>query len=357
MSSLFHPRVLAIVALLLGTLYVNTNYIAHHKAENPFVQLFAHLMPEPLITHGEGHGDDHEHGDHEDDHDEDHAHEGDEADHAVAGSEHAGEAHGDDHHAAGSPILSLPLPGFLGVFDMDASHDGVQLVFTNLQLFQVASILLIFLCFSGVPRYLRTGKGDLVSRLFAGFAHWVRDDVVEPVMGRELGSKWLPFFLSIFFFILFMNLMGLIPHGATATASVFVTGGLAMITFTCMLVFGMMEQGVVGFWKNLVPHVPWWLWPLMAVVELIGLVVKPVALMIRLFATMMGGHMVVLTFMGLIFFVGTNMGPALGWSIAPLAVGFAVFIMIIEAFVALLQAFIFTQLSVIFINASIHPEH
>ena len=94
-----------------------------------------------------------------------------------------------------------------------------------------------------------------------------------------------------------------------------------------------------------------------AVVELVGLLVKPFALMIRLFANMSGGHMVVLSFMGLIFFFADSMGSGVGWGVTPIAVGFAVFIMIIESFVALLQAYIFTQLSILFIGGSIHPEH
>ena len=93
------------------------------------------------------------------------------------------------------------------------------------------------------------------------------------------------------------------------------------------------------------------------VIELLGLLIKPVALMIRLFATMTGGHLVVLSFLGLIFFFGYAFSPALGKTLSPLWVGFAVFIMIIEAFVAMIQAYIFTLLSSLFISASVHPEH
>jgi F-type H+-transporting ATPase subunit a len=163
--------------------------------------------------------------------------------------------------------------------------------------------------------------------------------------------------LTVFFFILFMNLMGLAPFSATATSSIFVTAGLALTTLLAMLLCGMAVQGPIAFWKNLVPHVPLALWPLMFVVELIGLVVKPVALTIRLFANMTGGHMVVLSFLGLIFFLGEIWGSAGGWGASPLGLAFAVFIMIIESFVALIQAYIFTQLSILFVNASVHPEH
>jgi F-type H+-transporting ATPase subunit a len=172
-----------------------------------------------------------------------------------------------------------------------------------------------------------------------------------------MGRRFLPYFLSVFFFIAFMNVMGLVPYSATATASIFVTGALAITTLVAMLVCGMTAQGPIAYWRNLVPHVPLVLWPLMFVVELVGVLVKPFALMVRLFANMSGGHMVVLSFMGLLFFLASIWGSAGGWGAAPIAVGFAVFIMIIEAFVALLQAYIFTQLSIIFVNMSVHPDH
>jgi F-type H+-transporting ATPase subunit a len=182
--------------------------------------------------------------------------------------------------------------------------------------------------------------------------------MIYPVMGADRGGKFMPFFLCIFFFILFMNLFGLVPGGATATASIFVTCALALITLAAMLVCGMVAQGPVKFWLNLVPHVPLVLWPLMFVIEVFGLFLKPFALMIRLFANMTGGHLIVLTCMGLImFFAEQGANAALGYGVALPAVGFGVFIMIIETFVALLQAYVFTMLSILFVNVSVHPEH
>ncbi len=257
------------------------------------------------------------------------------------------------HH----PLVSFAVPSLPAIFDMDHAAEGVQLVVTNLQLFQIAAVLLIIVGFSGVPAHLARGGGDVVTRTFAGFASWVRDEMVFASMGKERGQKFLPFFLTLFFFILFMNLLGLVPGGATATASIWVTAALSTITLFAMLVCGMVVQGPLAFWKNLVPHVPLALWPLMFLIEIVGLVIKPFALTIRLFANMNGGHMVVLSFLGLVFFFAKANGDAVGWGVTPLAVGFAVFIMIIEAFVAVLQAFIFTQLSILFIQTSVHPEH
>ncbi len=315
-SYLVLPRFLAMAALIALAVFATTRYSPHHASSNVFQTLYLHLIPVQLV---------------------------------------------DDPHApveAQRPLLSVPLdavraPAF---FDMDLSQPGVQLVATNLQLFQLTAVLLIFVAFAGCARSIRTGRGDAFSKLLAGFAMYIRDEMVYPVMGRERGAKFVPYFLALFFFILFMNLLGLVPGGATATASIFVTAALATITLASMVICGMVAQGPIAFWKHLVPHVPAALWPLMFVVELIGLLVKPFALMIRLFANMNGGHMVVLSFMGLIFFFAQK-GASLGYASAPVAVGFAVFIMIIEAFVALLQAYIFTQLSILFVGASVHPEH
>ena len=271
-----------------------------------------------------------------------------------------GDSHGHDGHAEAHYLLAIPLPESMAAFANNtpglAKGDAPVAAFTNLQLFQVLSVLLIFVLLSGVPKHIKTGKGDIISKVFAGFALWVRDDIVFPVMGKELGGKFLPYFLMTFFFILFMNVLGLVPGSATATASIYVTAGLALTTLLAMIGCGMAAQGPIAFWKNLVPHVPVAIWPLMFFVEVFGLMVKPIALTIRLFANMTGGHLVVLSFIGLIFTMG-ELSPAAGWGSAPFAVGFAIFIMIIEAFVAMLQAFIFTQLSVLFVSASVHPEH
>jgi F-type H+-transporting ATPase subunit a len=302
-------RPILIGLLVLAPIVISYLHSPHHSEGSPLALLYGHLMPVRLV-----------------------------------------------HHEQQEYLLSIHLPASLKFFDMDPAREGVQLVLTNLQLFQLAAVLLIFACFWGVPRYLRTGEGDSITRFFSGMVLFVRDGMVFPAMGRERGAKFLPFFLTLGCFILFMNLMGLLPFGATATASIFVTGAMAAITFVAMLVCGMVAQGPIAYWKHLVPHVPLALWPLMFVVELIGLLVKPFALMVRLFANMNGGHLVVLSLTGLIFVFG-SISPTLGYASSVGAVGFAVFILIIEAFVALVQAYIFTQLSILFVSASVHPEH
>jgi len=313
-------RILIALLLIAAAAFVGTTFVEHHKSDpaNPFVPLFSHLMPAPLVTN----------------------------------------AHAMEHEHAAPQYLVPPITVSQDTLAFDAAPEisGTQFIFTNLQLFQVTAVLLLIVCFSGVPSYLRTGRGDYLSKIFAGFAMWVRDEMVYAVMGKEVGKKFLPYFLTLFFFIVFMNVIGLFPGTATATASVFVTAGLALLTLVVMLFGGMIAQGPFTYWKTLVPHVPWFVWPIMFIVELVGIFVKPFALMIRLFANMTGGHMVVLSFMGLLFLMAHGMGKV-AYAGAPVVVGFAVFIMIIESFVALLQAYVFTMLSILFIQASIHPEH
>ena len=178
---------------------------------------------------------------------------------------------------------------------------------------------------------------------------WLRDQVVVPSIG-EAGKKYLPFFFTLFFFILFTNMLGLIPFMSTATGSVSVTAGLAIITFIMMQVLGIQNNGFFGYFKGLIPHgVPVFVLPIMVIIELMGLLTKPFALCIRLFANMTAGHIVILALIGLIF--------SLGYGAVPVTVVFSLFIYVLEMLVALLQAYIFTMLSALFIGMSIHQEH
>ncbi len=322
----FVTRLILILAVVGAAVGVAYKFTPHHEGKDAFETLFLHLMPTPLLK--------------------------------------------DTHAAPGEEELLLgfdvekdtglaSVPGVIQMMDVDPETSGTQLALTNLQIFQVAAVALIFVCFLGLASQIRRGGAtDGLGKFFAGWAMWIRDEMVYPIMGKELGTRFLPYFLTLFFFLVFMNLLGLVPMGATATASIAVTFALAVTTFFCMLFFGMKANGVFGFWKGLIPHVPWPLYVILVPVELLGLLVKPFALMIRLFANMTGGHMVVLSFMGLIFFFARGgEAPGMGYGVAPVAIAFASFIMIIEVFVALVQAYIFTQLSILFIGASIHQDH
>ena len=129
---------------------------------------------------------------------------------------------------------------------------------------------------------------------------FVRDEIAVPNMGPG-GLRYMPYLLTTFFFILLMNLMGLIPYGASATGNVNVTAGLAIIAFVMIQASAIRAQGLGHYLAHLTGGVHWSLWPIMVPIEILGLFTKPFALCIRLFANMTGGHIVIVSLIGLIF--------------------------------------------------------
>ncbi len=188
------------------------------------------------------------------------------------------------------------------------------------------------------------GIGNFIEVLIV----FIRDDVVVPNLGKD-GLRLLPLFLTMFFFILFANLFGLIPMMVQPTKNINVTSGLALITFFTMIGQGMKKNGVIGYFKGLIPPgVPAFVLPIMLVVEFIGLFTKPFALLMRLFANITAGTIIVLSLIGLIFIMN--------YAGIVIAVPFAIFIYCLEIFVSVLQAYIFTMLSTLFINMAIHQH-
>ena len=186
---------------------------------------------------------------------------------------------------------------------------------------------------------------------------YLRDEVVVKALGHH-GKKYLHYFLTLFFFILILNLIGLIPESATATGNISVTATLSLCTFGLIQIAGIREQGFVHYVKSFVPSgLPGWLVPIMFPIELLGFVTKTFALSIRLFMNMIAGHIVVLAFLGLIFIFGA-LNPWVGLATAPLSVGMSLFIYLLELVIVVpLQAFIFTFLTALFVGAAVHPEH
>ena len=167
----------------------------------------------------------------------------------------------------------------------------------------------------------------------------------------EAGRRYLPYLLTVFFFILFCNLLGLIPFAATATGNVSVTAALALMSLIMIQVGGIREHGLKHHLQNLIPPgLPVWLLPIMIPVEIMGQLTKPFALCIRLFANMTAGHIVILSFLSMIFILKSLF-------VSPISIFFALFISLLELFVAFLQAYIFTMLTSLFIGMSIHPQH
>lgn len=182
---------------------------------------------------------------------------------------------------------------------------------------------------------------------------FVRDDIIKSNIGPK-HEKYTMFLLTVFFFILINNLLGLTPGAANVTGNISVTFVLSMFTFI-IITFSANK----GYWKHLIkpPGTPLPLLPIMIPIEIFGVFTKPFALMIRLFANITAGHIIIFSLISLIF-VASNNGENIvaGWSVAPISVLFVLFIFLIEILVAFLQAYIFTLLSAVFIGLAVKEE-
>jgi len=212
-------------------------------------------------------------------------------------------------------------------------------------------ILALFLLVLAARLFYR--KEDEIPHGFSNalelFVQFIRDQVAIPYLGGDDGPLMTPLFCSFFFFILCLNLLGLVPTFGAATGNVSVTASLALVTLAFMILGSMCRHGFLGFWKTMAPAgVPPLVLMLLVPIEFIGLFIKAFALTIRLFANMLAGHIVILALLGLVVL--------LGWVALP-AVLLAVAVYLFEVFIAFLQAYVFTLLSAIFIGQMYHPEH
>ncbi|MFD1094482.1 F0F1 ATP synthase subunit A [Salegentibacter chungangensis] len=178
---------------------------------------------------------------------------------------------------------------------------------------------------------------------------FVRDEIAIPQIGKKKYMKFMPFLLTVFFFIWITNLLGLLPGAANVTGNIAVTVSLGLFTLALIIVNGNKDYWKHVFWM---PGIPTFVKPILAIVEVMGVIIKPAALMIRLFANITAGHIIILSLIGLIFIL-ENAG------VAGISVPFALFITVLELLVAFLQAFIFTILSALFIGMAVeeHEHH
>ncbi len=256
-------------------------------------------------------------------------------------------------HVQDSKDLDLPFVGHVHLPQFDPIHIGsfaLDLSITKHVVFLwfAAALLIVLMVFaaranskSRVPK----GWGNLVEV----FVKFIRDEIVVPNMG-EAGLKYMPYLLTTFFYILIMNLMGLMPWGSSATGNVNVTAGLAIIAFIMIQVSAIRAQGFGHYLAHLTGGVPVFLWPIMIPIEILGLFTKPFALCIRLFANMTGGHLVIVSLFGLIFLFKSYL-------IGAVTTSFVVAINFLELFVAFLQAYVFTMLTSIFMGLGIQAGH
>lgn len=260
---------------------------------------------------------------------------------APAGSKYEGKIV--EHDAAGQEVRP---------FDISITKVTLALL--------INSLLLVVIVLGVAHWYKKKPRGAAAPGGFVGlmemFIMMVNDDVIKSCVGPKY-KKFAPYLLTAFFFIFINNLMGLIPFfpgGANVTGNIAITMVLALFTFVIVNVFGTRTYWKEIFW----PDVPWWLKvpvPMMPFIEFIGILTKPFALMIRLFANMLAGHMAMLVLTCLIF-ISASMGPVLNSSLTIASVLFNIFMNALELLVAFIQAYVFTMLSAVFIGLA-QEEH
>lgn len=300
------------------------------------------------------------------------------------------------HHVRDATVFELPKA--LGGEIQIPQPFGTHFAITKFMILETVALVLAVLIFRGLAKRVRSGepiRGGFWN-FWEAIALFLRDQLVRPTIGEghhghddhghdshahdshghaahghddhahgakvssaHPADKFLPFIWSIFFFILFNNLLGAIPWLGSPTGNIWVTGVLAVSTFAYVVYVGSKELGAVGFWKALVPSMdlpgPMKLFvlPLMWVIEFVGLIIKHGVLAVRLFANIMAGHTVIAVMLS---FIGAVGGSPLYYVVAPASVLGQVGIGLLELFVAFLQAYVFAFLATLFIGSAVHPH-
>ncbi len=272
------------------------------------------------------------------------------------------------HHTADAwtidlePITTIHLPRWA---DIHIGGMTLNLSPTKHVVYLILAATLVFLTMWLAGRSLRRQRaGQHAPKGFAaameGMVLFVRNDIAIANIG-ENGAKFAPLIMALFFFVLFANLLGLLPWGASPTGNLAVTGALAVLVFLTVEIAGMIKLGTKGYMATIFPHVPGMhgvgavaFSVFMAPIEILGKLVKPFALAVRLFGNMTAGHFVILSLFGIIFLFGDIKGW--NWAIGGMTAGLVVGVMMLELIVAFLQAYVFALLSAVFIGLMQH-EH
>ncbi|MCW3074181.1 MAG: synthase subunit [Flaviaesturariibacter sp.] len=240
----------------------------------------------------------------------------------------------------------MPVPG-ASVYDLSLTRNVVQML--------IALTVLVVIML-GVAKKYRQGQGITTAprgmqNAVEPVITFIRDEVAKPNIGHGY-KKFMPLLLTIFFFILINNIFGLIPGSANVTGNIAFTAVLGVIS---ALVINF--SGNKHYWGHIFnPPVPFGIKFIMVPVEILSIITKPFALIIRLFANMLAGHIIIICLISLIFIFG-SLSKGAGWGFAPISIAFAVFIFVIEVLVAFIQAFIFTNLTAVFIGQATEDHH
>jgi len=243
----------------------------------------------------------------------------------------------------------VPVDASVKVYDFSLTRNVVQMI--------LALALLVWIMTSIAKKY-KSGQGVTsapkgMQSLLEPVIAFVRDEVAVPNLGYKSG-KYLPYLLTIFFFILINNIFGLIPGTANVTGNIAFTVVLGVISFIVTL-----ASSNKHYWAHIFnpPGVPLGVKFILVPVEFLSMFLKPFSLIIRLFANMVAGHIIIICLISLIFIFGEKMGAGAGWGASPLSIAFTIFIYFIEVLVAFLQAFIFTTLTAVLIGGAIEGDH
>ena len=245
------------------------------------------------------------------------------------------------------PHVIIPLK--IGSIDISITNAVVSIWIAS------ALVFLTLTLAGRIGRLIPRGMQNLMETLVS----FARQSLILEVLGEE-GMSWFPFIATLFFFILYCNLLGLVPKMFTATSNINVTASLAAVVFICTQGAGIVRHGLVGYGKTFIPKgmprgiMGKVLIGFMIIVEIISQLARPFSLAVRLFANMTAGHMVILVFISMIFMFQGFIAKVF---VTPMSVVMAVIMMAFEIFVSLLQAFIFAILASIYISLAVHPEH
>ena len=270
------------------------------------------------------------------------------------------------------PILQLP-----SIFGIDMS------VTKHVMMLWIVAIVVSLSIIVPIRKFLRqtTYNPSTASSAIEAIVQFIRDSIVAPNVGPKWVNTWTPLILTFFFYILFANGIGMIPifdflgvtnkfvhsnfidslthGGATATGNFHVTAALASITFFAIIIAGSRAHGFINHWKNLVPHgLAWPVYIILIPIELMGMIVKPFALTMRLAANMTGGHIAILALLSLMsIFADKFQSTVAGIGAALISVPMATAISGLEIIVVLVQAYVFTLLTAVFIGMAINVHH
>jgi F-type H+-transporting ATPase subunit a len=256
------------------------------------------------------------------------------------------------------PIATIKIGNFKPINDR---IEPLDLKITKFMVLETIAAIVLIVVFSRLASKLKRdgiAKGTFANML-ESMIIFIRDEVARPAIGHHDADRFLPFLLTMFFFILACNLFGMLPWAGSPTGALATTGALALITFGTVIVAGMIKLGPVGFWTGQVPHMELplalaiLLKPMIFFIEVLGLGIKHFILAMRLLANMMAGHLVLAVIMA---FISASALSIAWYAVAPASVLGAVALSLLELFVAFLQAYIFTFLSALFIGMAVHPH-